>query len=130
MLEGFLREKLRGTDIRVESAGTYVGVEPEHLRGKPANEHSITCMNGYNLDITRHQSRWIGDIKLNEFDLVVCMTDNEIPSIVARNYGGLLMVANATNGGVPNPWQKGLPAYEECALVLSQVANQVVAYTR
>jgi hypothetical protein len=35
-------------------------------------------------------------------------------------------LANAINRGVPNPWERGLEAYQECAKILEVVVQDIV----
>lgn len=119
-------DKTGGTQhISVESAGTYVDVNKDCLNS-PANEHSVTCMAERGIDITGHRSRPLSAIRLNDFDLIVCMSDAEVEFVARLRPCGAILLANAANGGVPNPWQKGLPTYQECARDLEVVAQDVV----
>jgi protein-tyrosine-phosphatase len=122
MLEAFLKALLP-EEVAVESAGTYEGCDPAVLTNSP----SVNAMReGYGLDISGHRSRWVNDVNLDRFDLVVCMSRAEASYIIAQNFPGLVMVANAKNGGVPNPWKMGPEVYAECAKVLESVAHEVV----
>lgn len=113
------------SDIVVESAGTYIGVDPS-LVGSSATFHSITCMKKRGLNLNDHRSRRISDLNLNDYDLIICMTMSEAEEILRHNPRGAILLAYADNGGIPNPWKQGLDKYEECAQVLEKVAEKVV----
>ena len=111
--------------VTVESAGTYVDVTADCLNS-PANEHAVTCMSERGIDITSHRSRPVSVLRINDFDLIVCMGDAEVEFVTNLRPRGAVMLANATNGGVPNPWQKGLAAYRESAAAIEAVAESVL----
>lgn len=111
--------------IIVESAGTYEGVIKAHLN-TPASEHAIACMAERGLDISDHRSRPISSIDINNFDLIICMSSDELEFVAKLHPRGAIILANAMNGGVANPWQKGLAAYQKCAVTLNFVAQDIL----
>lgn len=126
MLEALLQKERdrRNLTIRVESAGTYVDVDPSVV-GSPATDHSVTCMKQRGLNLDAHKSRRIDDLELNALDLIICMTSAEAEEVLRRKPRGAILLANAASGEVPNPFKQGLDKYEECALVLERVAKEV-----
>lgn len=124
LLIATLKEK-EVSDIVVESAGTYIGVDASVI-GSLATDHSITCMEKRGLNLNDHRSRRISDLNLNDYDLIICMTTSEAEEVLRHNPRGAILLANAGNGGIPNPWKQGLDKYEECAQVLEKVAGKVV----
>lgn len=127
MLEALLSAALKKkgvSDIAVESAGTYIGVDSSVV-GSPATDHSVTCMKKRGLDLNDHQSRRISNLNLNDYDLIICVTMSEAEEILRHEPRGAILLANAANGGIPNPWKQGFDKYEECAQVLEKVAEKV-----
>ncbi len=125
MLEVLLKKELQEKGIqgvKVESAGTL-----QETKGNSANEHSITCMVELGLNLRNHRSRWFGDLNLIDYDLIVCMEEEQLNILT---YLGIplekILVANKGAGGVPNPFKKDLAAYQECSKVLQQVAREIV----
>lgn len=113
-------------DILVESAGTYVGVDTSRA-GSPATIHSVNCMDRRGIDISSHVSRPLSSLNINRFDLIVCMSSDEVEFVIKLKPRGAVLLANAVNGGVPNPWQKGPEAYEKCAEALEAVCEEILS---
>ena len=122
LLQAALEEK--GLDIQVESAG--VGIPA--VGNNPANNHAITCMAERKLDLHDHRSRRTNNLNLKEYDLIICVSKEGADQV--KNLGvskiTKVIVANDDKDGIPNPWQKGLGAYKECAEILEQVVKSVV----
>lgn len=112
------------SDIVVESAGTYVDMPA----GSPATPHAIQCMKERGINITEHQSKSItgAGINIQNFDLIVCMTSAEAEFVLKLNPRGAILVANATKGGIPNPYEKDLIAYRVCAEALESASFQII----
>src|SRR3989344_779799 len=126
MMAALLQKEL-GDEFRVESAGI-----KKEAAGQSANEHSILCMKERGIDITGHRSRWIGELDLTDFEWVVGVGQVEVDAIwefVPHHTIIEVVVANKTGGGVPDPFQKGLPAYRECLALLDRalpaIADQI-----
>jgi protein-tyrosine-phosphatase len=111
--------------IFVESAGTYVGVSPECL-GSPAHPHAVECMTQRKINITNHHSRPLSALCIKDYDLIICMSEAELDYVAKLRPRGAILLANATGGGIPNPWEKGKEAYRHCAAILAMVADEVV----
>jgi len=127
MLEALIAALIKKEDLRdvtVESAGTYIGVDPS-LVGSLATEHAVTCMEARGLDISGHHSQRIADIAIHNYDLIVCMTKEEAAYVLNLEPRGMILLANAMRD-IPNPWQKGIEEYEVCAKVLEEVAAEIV----
>lgn len=127
MLEVLLNKILRDKgceNIQVESAG--VGIPA--IGKNPANSHAITCMAERRLDLSDHRSRRVDSLDLKEYDLIICVSRKEADML--KTFGvskaTKIIVANDDKDGIPNPWQKGLGAYQECAKILEQVAKDIV----
>ena len=142
MLEGLLKEAILREivertrigrnysylqEVTIESAGTYMGVSP-NFQGNPADSSSVACMKELRIHIEDHKSRPISMVDLNKFQLIVCMSDDEIRFIsgLTPRFDGAIMLANAANGGIPDPHGKDLQTYRECAKTLQTVADYIV----
>lgn len=121
---GLLQKELGG-EFLVESAGIsrdWAGL------GQPANELSVQCLKERGIDLSNHESRWVGDLDLSEFSHVVCVGETEswqiaklFASASGRGMGKIsFLVPNRENGGVPDPYGKGLYAYQFCLALLEE----------
>lgn len=109
-------------NLIIESAGTYNGVSKD-LTGSPANEQTMLCMQDIGIDIGEHKSKPISSININDYDLIVCMTPEEIGIIGMLRPRGLIMLAD---GGVTDPWRMGWEAYQECTRALEKVSANIM----
>lgn len=131
-MQALLQNEL-GDEFVVESAG----VSPKAGTGEPANEHSILCMSERGIDISKHVSRWVHALNMREFSHIVCV-DGEIANEVSRRTDlaapdekySTIIVANGDDGGVPNPFEKGLQAYRDCLALLDNVMPNIAAQIR
>jgi protein-tyrosine-phosphatase len=118
MMQVLLQQQL-GQQVRVESAGIREG-----CAGQSANEHSVLCMSERGIDLTGHQSRWVGDLDLSEYSHIVCVGEPEaqvVCGLLPQGSKTVVLIANESRGGVPNPYEKGLDAYRECLATLDEV---------
>lgn len=123
MMQAILQRQL-GDGFVVESAGINRG-----SAGQPANPYSISCMKTRRMDISNHISRWVGDLHLGDYAHIVCVGENERMHVVDmlddRNTYTEVIVANEKNGGIPNPYELGWNAYQQCASTLARVMPKV-----
>jgi protein-tyrosine phosphatase len=117
MMQAVLQRHL-GAAFLVESAGVN-----RALAGRPANHRSVACMKERGVDLSGHISRWIGDLDLSQYRWIVCVGHDEadkVRSALGENSASV-MVANAHQGGVPDPYALGLAGYRDCLALLDQV---------
>ena len=121
MMQAVLQQQL-GAGFRVDSAGVSEG-----LAGRPANHRSAACMKERGVDLGGHVSRWIGDLDLGQYRWIVCVGNEEADMVRAALGDGSarVMVANADDGGIPDPYELGLAGYRACLALLDQVMPQV-----
>jgi protein-tyrosine phosphatase len=121
MMQAVLQQHL-GAAFRVESAGV-----SQALAGRPANHRSVACMKERGVDLSGHVSRWIGDLDLDQYRWIVCVGHAEADMV--RSAPGVdparVLVANADQGGIPDPYELGLAGYRDCLALLDQVMPQV-----
>lgn len=116
MIEALLQKALLdmfARDVIVESAGTH----PE-CGGHNANEHSVTCMDKVGINLQEHRSRYIGDLNLDEFFMVVVAEPHMKDVVHGIAPSKTVLVANETEGGISNPFGKGPEAYDECVVAI------------
>ena len=110
-------------DVEIESAGIL-----QKEAGQPVGEYAIAAMAERGIDLTSHQSRWIGEVDLDKFDLVICMTPGISEIVKTRVSADMeVIVANEENDGVPDPYPNGqLREYQQCLETLERVAERIV----
>lgn len=69
----------RGVAISVGSAGFLPG-------GEPASDGAETAMRKRGLDLSRHVSRSVAEVRLEEIDLVVCMERDHLVRLVTGDH--------------------------------------------
>ena len=121
MMQAVLQQHL-GAGFLVESAGVREG-----LAGRPANHRSVACMKERGVDLSGHVSRWIGDLDLDQYRWIVCVGQDEADKVRSALGGGSanVLVANAHQGGIPDPYELGLAGYRDCLALLDQVMPDV-----
>jgi protein-tyrosine phosphatase len=129
MMQAVLQQHL-GAEFLVESAGL-----SRELAGRPANHRSVACMSARGIDLTGHRSRWIGDLDLHQYQWIVCVGHDEADQVRAalgQVSGGSasVMVANAHQGGIPDPYELGLAGYQDCLALLDQALPHVAQQIR
>src|SRR5580698_10498263 len=121
MMQAVLQQHL-GAAFLVESAGV-----SKALAGRPANERSVACMKERGVDLSGHVSRWIGDLDLAQYRWIVCVGQGEAEQVRSAlgADGGRVIVANADQGGIPDPYELGMAGYRDCLALLDQVMPDV-----
>lgn len=121
MMQAVLQRHL-GTEFLVESAGL-----TKELAGRPANYRAVACMQERAIDLSSHRSRWIGDIDLTQYRWFVCVGRDEAEQVrsLLRKSTATVIVANEDDGGIPDPYDLGMPGYQHCAALLDRVMSHV-----
>ncbi len=115
-------QQLLGDDFFVESAGL-----TKELAGRPANHRSVTCLKERGVDLSGHVSRWVGDLDLDQFQWIVCVGREEadrVRSLLGTDKARVI-VANEDQGGIPDPYERGLAGYRDCLVLLDEVMPNV-----
>ncbi|MBL8027509.1 MAG: low molecular weight phosphatase family protein [Fibrobacteres bacterium] len=125
MMQAVLQQHL-GSTYLVESAGL-----SKDLAGRPANHRSVLCMKERGIDLSNHVSRWIGDLDLTQYRWIVTVGRDEADKILAflGSSPTKVIIANEDEGGIPDPYELGLPGYRECLALLDKtmpIAAQLI----
>ena len=114
-------QELKG--VTVESAGL------REKDNQPANEHSIACiMQMLYIDLSTHRSRYAGNLNLASYDHIYVMDEGIRDELVRLGApADRIEVLCQADGGVPNPYQKGLATYQKCAETLRKESQRIVA---
>jgi protein-tyrosine-phosphatase len=110
---------LKGTghDVIVESAG----VLERAKEGGPASSFGIALARRIGIDLTRHQKRWIGDLDLTKYDLIVC-ANQQVFNNMPVSYDGEIFDAEIEN---PYP-SKDQSVYDETGAQIIAAMYRVV----
>jgi len=119
---GTVLQQHLGDAFSVESAGL-----TRELAGRPANHRSVACMKERGVDLSAHVSRWVGDLDLDQYQWIVCVGHDEadqVRSLLGTNTARVI-VANEHQGGIPDPYEHGLPGYRDCLALLDEVMPDI-----
>ena len=124
MMQAVLQQHL-GASFLVESAGL-----SQELAGRPANHRSVACLKERGVNLSGHVSRWIGDLKLDQYRWIVCVGHDEADKVRSALGAGSasVMVANEHQGGIPDPYELGLAGYRDCLALLDQVMPPIAQH--
>ncbi len=122
MMQAVLQQHL-GDAFQVESAGIR-----KQGTGLGANERSILCMKERGIDLTGHTRRYISELDLGQYSWIICVGPDEAETVRAAigDASTTILVANAENGGIPDPYEFGLQGYRDCLALLDVVMPKIV----
>lgn len=121
MGEFLLRDRWTKPGVRVASAG--VGA----MVGWGADEDALTVMQRYGIDMDAHRARQLTSELLTSHDLILVMEDEHAQWINRRmpTARGRVHLMSKWEGeaGVPDPYRRGLPAFEACYAQLDRCVD-------
>lgn len=109
----------RWIEVEVESAG-YL----KEAAGQPAAKEWMELRGETGIDLSSHRSRWMGEIVPDQFDLIICASQDVVDFLVDtwRIPTTNMILANAPDG-IPNPWQQGVEAYKQCYSKICEIVS-------
>lgn len=109
--------------IEVESAGY-----DQSARGQNAAPEWFELQRETGVDLSEHKSRWIGDLVLSRYNLILCMDQLASDAVIERGVSGRtsVLVVNHREGGIKNPWGGGVDAYRECFIKVCEVVDKMM----
>ena len=113
-----------GLEINVESAGVCPG-----LYGKPADKKARASMGKRDLSLDDHRSRYLGDIDIGIFDMILCMNMPVMKAIPAFKPKSSTIVACINMpDGISGPRQRNQnqKIYNRCAKEMREVIWRIV----
>lgn len=108
----------RENEIVVSSCGTSA------LNGDKSTQAAITVMKKYDVDLTKHRATSMFDIDLENYDLILCMTEQHKYNLLAffpklkdkvftlKEY---VLGKDIKNVDIDDPWGYGIEIYDACA---------------
>lgn len=122
MAEGILRAAAKGTSFKTSSAGLFAG-------GEPVSKNAVLVMNEIGIDISGHVSRQLTRDMLEEFDLVLTMSESHKNAIVSAfpEYKDktftLPEYAGESGGEIPDPFGGDVETYRKCRDSIGKYVN-------
>ena len=108
----------RENEIVVSSCGTSA------LNGDKSTQAAITVMQKYAVDLTNHRATSMFDIDLENYDLILCMTEQHKYNLLAFfaklkdkvfTLKECVLVKDIKNVDIDDPWGYGIEIYDACA---------------
>lgn len=105
-------------DIFVSSCGTSAQT------GERATTNAILSMKKYGVDLTNHKATNMFDIDVENYDLILCMTEQHkynflayFPKLKGKVFTlkEYVLGENIGNVDIDDPWGYGIKIYESCA---------------
>lgn len=120
MLAALLRHHLDAAH-RVTSAGVAAASD------QPASPQAIACMAERGIDLQVHRSRSVDLSEAQRADLILCMSPSHARALLQAGVASnKLKIAQADQGGVPDPFGGDLDDYRRCANSLQAEVEQLV----
>lgn len=110
-----------GIDITADSAGLIGEI------GRPVSEEMLATAMEMGLSLSSHKSRLITSLDLRQYSRIYCM-DDEIRDEVLKMKEvkeDQVVIFNDREGGVPNPFGKGLAEYKNCAEIIQREVEKI-----
>jgi protein-tyrosine-phosphatase len=125
MAEGLFKNLIKNNgftpgSISVRSAG--IG----NTHGSEASDQAIMVMREKGLDISRHRARTINSDIVNESDLILCMSQEQVSALKqsyaeAQDKFHLLTEFCGSQGDIDDPSGRPTRVYESCAAQLEEL---------
>jgi protein-tyrosine-phosphatase len=122
MAEGIAREMF-GASVDVESAGTHA-----HVRDPPAANAVKTIRDEFGMDISKHRSRNVSDVHIENFDYIVPMADDIYDYLKGKfpSLGDRLL----PSWGIDDPYGGDRQTYEETADRIQKHVAELSAFLK
>lgn len=130
MADFLFRKKLENFNlikkVQVYSAGTYA------YEGDMPTLDGINVMkNIYNIDMSKHRATPVRDSKIQEMDLILCMTyshKNTINMMYPELKNRVFLLKEYVNIGqeIADPYGYGLEVYKQCAKEIDECLNLLI----
>lgn len=122
MAEGIAR-KTFGISVHVESAGTHA-----HVRDPPAVNAVKVMREKFGVDISKHRSRSVNDVHVEDFDYVVPMAD-DVRCYLKETFSSLGEKL-LPSWGIDDPYGGDLHTYQETAAKIQKHIEELAVFLR
>ena len=110
------------TDITVESAGMIPDMD-----GRAITPESESALKKRGLSMADHQSRFAGNLMLDEFDLILCVDEGIANEMLKISPTKNVRVIAKNKGGIPNPYQQDSSVYNRTCAMIDIEMSEVTA---
>ena len=117
-------------DYRAESAGAAA------INGMSASKNAIKAVEEIGLDLTKHKTRFLPDVNLNNYDLFVTMGESHAQILESMGVpGDIIRVLQRQTGkddkydlgiGITDPFGGDLKTYEKCRDEIYSAVNDLI----
>lgn len=131
MADWLMKKKLEEKNmknIEVYSSGIYA------IKGDIATDEAIEVMEEYGVDLKNHKATLTEKSKINEMDLILCMTIShkytllsKYPNLADKIFTLKEYVGITKNGiDIKDPWGYTLAVYRFCAAEIDECLNKLI----
>lgn len=118
----------KGLDMHATSAGVAT------VDNLTANKNAIDTMSSMGLDISSHKTRFLPNLKLNNYDLFVTMNYDQATLVeslgIPRKMIYILQKPQTDKydfeQGIADPYGKDMQAYKKCAADMTEAINVMI----
>lgn len=130
LAEGILKNKVKATQIHVDSAGT----AGYHV-GNPPDQRSIIVAHNHGIDISQQRCRKFTVSDFDTFDLIYAMDNSNYNNIIGQSRNKkdsekvslLLSEINFKNEEVPDPYYDSEDGFEKVFHMIDQACDAIAA---
>ena len=128
MAEVILRKlaEEKGKEVESYSSGIFA------QNGEQATQYSVEALKEIGIDLANHKATNVKDAKLDEMDLILCMTKDH-KQMILQHYPDLkekvYTLEEYTNGiqeDVKDPWGYDIEIYRKCSRQIYQAIEKLV----
>jgi len=117
MMEGIIQDRSINR-VRAESAGVKRNIAQ---KATSPSENAVTCMRNRGIDISDHRSRWVGNVDLSRFEIIITVGAKEKAVVENMVEGGPeVIILNKKEGGISDPHNQGMDSYQKKAEMIER----------
>ncbi len=123
-----VRKQGKEEEYLIDSCGTYAQT------GESATKNAIDAMKEYNVDLTSHRAKNIEDTDIENYDLVICLTNSHkinvltlYPKLNNKVFTLKEYVDKDTKYiDIDDPWGLNLNTYKACAKEITKMVDKLL----
>lgn len=126
-MQSLVNKKTNKEEMIISSCGIYA------ISGQKATDNAIAVMKDYGIDLTKHRAKSINDIDIQNYDIILCMTElqkecvKKLYNKISDNVYTLKEYANNKSSyiDIDDPWGLSKDVYEDCAKEIIQNIDKI-----
>jgi protein-tyrosine-phosphatase len=117
MMEGIIQDRSINR-VRAESAGVKKNIAQE---ANSPSEEAVICMSDRGIDISDHRSRWVGNVDLSRFDIIITVgpEEKQVVENMIKDEPEVIIL-NEEKGGISDPHNQGMNSYQKKAEMIER----------